>query len=112
QFRSDGSRNGTLAEFNFPNGVYPLGRLDVDSEGLLLLSDEPHLNQKLLHPRQAHPREYWAQVERIPSAEVLDQLERGVVLIGRLELRDLPCGAWKLVAPTERNLVLQSAYEL
>src|SRR5439155_23814354 len=93
QFRSDGSRNGTLAEFDFPKGVYPLGRLDEDSEGLLLLSDEPHLNQKLLHPRQAHPREYWAQVERIPSAEVLHQLERGVALGGRTTL---PCRAWIL----------------
>src|SRR5439155_24828282 len=91
QFRSDGSRNGTLAEFNFPKGVYPLGRLDVDSEGLLLLSDEPHLNQKVLHPRQAHTREYWAQVERISSAEGLHQLERGAVLGGRTTLSCRAC---------------------
>src|SRR5215831_7375455 len=73
QFRSDGSPNRTLAEFGFPKGVYPIGRLDADSEGLLLLSDEPELNRQLLHPRHAHEREYWAQVERIPTAKALRQ---------------------------------------
>jgi 23S rRNA pseudouridine2457 synthase len=93
QFSSDGSSNGTLGEFGFPKGVYPIGRLDADSEGLLLLSDEPQLNQRLLHPRHAHPREYWAQVERVPSAEDLLQLEKGVVLEGRTTL---PCRVWLL----------------
>jgi 23S rRNA pseudouridine2457 synthase len=82
-----------LAEFDFPKGVYPIGRLDADSEGLLLLSDEAQLNQRLLHPRQAHPREYWAQVEKIPSAEALRRLEKGVAINGR---PTLPCRAWIL----------------
>ena len=51
-----GSKFRPLAEFGFPPHVYPIGRLDADSEGLLLLSDEPGLNQRLLHPRQAHER--------------------------------------------------------
>ncbi len=93
QFTSDGSKNRTLAEFGFPKEVWPIGRLDADSEGLLLLSDEPDLNQKLLHPRLAHQREYWAQVERIPSAEQLKKLERGVMIQGR---RTLPCRVWML----------------
>ena len=93
QFTADGSPNRTLAEFGFPKAVYPIGRLDADSEGLLLLSDEPALNERLLHPRQAHEREYWAQVERIPTAESLRQLARGLVLQGR---RTLPCRAWLL----------------
>ena len=80
QFMADGSPNRTLSEFGFPKGVYPIGRLDADSEGLLLLSDEPALNERLLHPRNAHERTYWAQVERIPSAEALKELERGVSL--------------------------------
>src|SRR5947207_12298535 len=78
QFTNDGSQNRTLAEFHFPKSVYPIGRLDADSEGLLLLSDEPGLNQRLLHPRHAHEREYWLEVEGIPSAESLSRLSRGV----------------------------------
>lgn len=93
QFTPDGSPNRTLTEFGFPKGVYPIGRLDADSEGLLLLSDEPALNRKLLHPRNAHEREYWAQVERIPTSEALRQLAKGVVLQGR---KSLPCRAWIL----------------
>ena len=58
QFTGDGSANRTLAEFQLPKDVYPIGRLDADSEGLLLLSDEPAWNEKLLHPRHAHEREY------------------------------------------------------
>ena len=69
-----GSRWRTLADFGLPRGVYPLGRLDADSEGLLLLSDEPGLNSRLLDPEHAHPREYWAQVERVPSPESLGRL--------------------------------------
>lgn len=83
----------TLGDFGFPKGVYPIGRLDADSEGLLLLSDEPELNERLLHPRRAHEREYWAQVERIPTPEALKKMERGVVIQGR---RTLPCRAWIL----------------
>ncbi|MEN9576171.1 MAG: hypothetical protein RL514_4026 [Verrucomicrobiota bacterium] len=85
-----GSGFRTLAEFGFPKGVYPIGRLDADSEGLLLLSDEAELNQRLLHPRHAHEREYWVQVERIPSAESLGRLSLGLVIQGH---RTLPCRA-------------------
>src|SRR5688572_2023038 len=68
QFTSEpGSRWRTLADFGLPKGVYPLGRLDADSEGLLLLSDEPGLNTRLLDPKHAHRREYWVQVERLPD---------------------------------------------
>ena len=93
QFTPDGSPNRPLSEFGFPKAVYPIGRLDADSEGLLLLSDEPGLNERLLHPRHAHEREYWAQVERIPAAEALSRLGEGLLLQGR---RTLPCHAWML----------------
>src|SRR3954454_23506998 len=93
QFTSDGSPNRTLAEFGFPKGVYAIGRLDADSEGLLLLSDEPSLNERLLHPRHGHERIYWVQVERIPSAEALQQLQQGLVIQGR---KTLPTRAWLL----------------
>ena len=86
QFTPDGSGNRTLAEFGFPKGVYAIGRLDADSEGLLLLSDEAELNERLLHPKQAHRRTYWVQVERIPSGAALKQLERGVMIQGHKTL--------------------------
>jgi 23S rRNA pseudouridine2457 synthase len=90
QFTRDGSDFRTLAEFGFPPRVYPIGRLDADSEGLLLLSDEPELNDRLLHPQHGHRRVYWAQIERIPSAEALRKLEKGVEVQGR---KTLPCRA-------------------
>jgi 23S rRNA pseudouridine2457 synthase len=90
QFTGDGSPNRTLAEFGFPKNVYAIGRLDADSEGLLLLSDEPAWNEKLLHPRHAHAREYWAQVEKIPSPESFKKLERGILIQDR---KTLPCRA-------------------
>ncbi len=73
-----GSRWRTLAEFGLPANVYALGRLDADSEGLLLLSDEAGLNSRLLDPEEGHRREYWVQVERIPTDAALTQLARGV----------------------------------
>ena len=93
QFTSDGSPNRTLAEFGFPKNVYPLGRLDADSEGLLLLSDEPGLNNRLLDPKNAHPRRYWAQVEGLPTSAALEKISQGVS-IG--EHQTLPCRAWLL----------------
>ncbi len=93
QFTPDGSRHRPLADFHFPKGVYALGRLDGDSEGLLLLSDEPGLNTRLLEPSRRHRRTYWAQVERIPSPDALAKLEAGVVIAGR---KTLSCRAWLL----------------
>lgn len=93
QFTDDGSENRALAEFKFPKNVYPIGRLDADSEGLLFLSDESQWNERLLHPRHAHEREYWAQVERIPELESLKKLEAGIVVEKR---KTLPCRAWIL----------------
>jgi 23S rRNA pseudouridine2457 synthase len=96
QFTSDGSANRTLADFHLPPRVYPIGRLDADSEGLLLLSDEPEWNARLLHPRRGHPREYWAQIERVPSDDALQKLARGVVIQGH---RTRPCRVWRLEPP-------------
>lgn len=93
QFTPDGSPNRTLAEFGFPKDVYPLGRLDADSEGLLLLSDEAGLNTRLLNPQNAHSRTYWAQVESVPIPSSLQKLSQGVS-IG--DHQTLPCRAWLL----------------
>jgi 23S rRNA pseudouridine2457 synthase len=61
-------------------GVYPVGRLDRDSEGLLLLTDDGQLAHRLTDPRFGHPRTYLAQVERIPDADALTALRRGLTL--------------------------------
>ena len=95
QFTSDGSVNRTLAEFSFPKNVYPLGRLDADSEGLLLLSDEPGLNTKLLDPKHRHSRIYWAQIERVPTPSAISQLQGGPIIQGR---KSEPCRA-RLIYP-------------
>jgi 23S rRNA pseudouridine2457 synthase len=81
-----GSDKGTLAQFGFPKDVYPIGRLDADSEGLLLLSDDPRLNSRLLDPKNEHPRTYLAQVENIPSAPAIEKLEAGVDIKGHWTL--------------------------
>ena len=86
QFTPDHPGQRTLSEFQLPPGVYPLGRLDRDSEGLLLLSDEPGLNTKLLDPKNAHPRTYWAQVEGEVTEGALQKLREGVVIEGKMTL--------------------------
>jgi 23S rRNA pseudouridine2457 synthase len=93
QFTADGSANRTLSEFGFPKGVYAIGRLDADSEGMLLLSDEPGLNTELLDPKHAHTRCYWAQVENIPTPEALEQLSSGVLI---KDYTTMPARAWML----------------
>lgn len=93
QFTEDGSANRTLADFGLPKDVYTIGRLDADSEGMLLLSDEPGLNTQLLDPKHAHTRCYWAQVENIPTPEALEQLSSGVLI---KDYTTMPARAWML----------------
>ncbi len=70
----------TLAEFGLPTGVYPAGRLDFDSEGLLLLTDDGRLAHRLTDPRHKRPKTYWVQVEGDPDGARLEALRRGVEL--------------------------------
>ena len=92
-----GSAWRTLTGFGLPSRAYPAGRLDADSEGLLVLTDERVLVDRLLDPSHAHPREYFAQVERIPSADALARLAAGGIPLGehrtracRVQLLDTP----------------------
>lgn len=86
----------TLAEFDFPPGVYAAGRLDADSEGLLLLTDDGPLIHRLLDPKFAHPRTYWAQVERVPGPVEIEALCAGPIL---KDGRCRPCEARPLDPP-------------
>ena len=91
QFTPDHPGQRTLAEFGFPAGIYPIGRLDQDSEGLLLLGDERAMVSRLLDPKHAHPRTYHVQVEGLPGDDALRRLAAGGLdLKGH---KTLPCRA-------------------
>ncbi|MCX6169299.1 MAG: pseudouridine synthase [Ignavibacteriales bacterium] len=77
----------TLSSFhNFPTDVYPVGRLDMDSEGLLIITNDKQLTDFLLNPENKHEREYFVQVEGIPSENDLQKLRVGIVLKDGLTL--------------------------
>ena len=72
----------TLKDYIRVKSVYPVGRLDRDSEGLLLLTDDGKLQHRLSDPRFGHERTYWVQVERVPDQPALEQLRLGVTIQG------------------------------
>lgn len=78
QFSAEGDKL-TLAHFfkNVSKDIYPVGRLDYDSEGLLILTNDKSLNQQLLHPNFAHKKTYWVQVEGIPDNAAIEKLNNG-----------------------------------
>ncbi|MBL8119936.1 MAG: pseudouridine synthase [Anaerolineae bacterium] len=77
---TDAEGRPTLADYVRVPGVYAAGRLDMDSEGLLLLTDDNRLKTRLMEPKFGHPRTYWAQVEGIPDEAALERLRKGVQL--------------------------------
>ena len=81
-----GSRWRNLAEFVPIPEVYAAGRLDADSEGLLLLTDQGRLQQRLTDPRFGHWRSYWVQVEGVPDVHQLERLRAGIEIQGQRTL--------------------------
>lgn len=77
---TDGNRRPTLADYIPVPGVYAAGRLDRDSEGLVVLTDDGALQQRISNPRHKLAKTYWVQVEGEPTDEALDTLRRGVLL--------------------------------
>ncbi len=96
QFSPDGSQNANLSELDLPKSVHPIGRLDADSEGLLLLTDEHGWENKLLHPQRNHGKTYWAQVDGEVAPDSLIKLCSGLVIQGKPTKR---CEARIIEAP-------------
>lgn len=96
---TDGEGRKTLSDlYPFPKDVYAVGRLDMDSEGLILLTNDKKVNSFLLKPENGHEREYLVQVEGIPDRDALKKLETGVIIEGR---KTLPARAKLLITPPE-----------
>lgn len=93
---TDADQRITLKGFIPVDGVYPVGRLDRDSEGLLLLTSNGQLQHRLTHPKFRHPRTYWVQVERIPDEASLSQLRTGVTI---RQYRTRPAQVQRLLEP-------------
>ena len=85
QFSPSGGRQ-TLADYIDVKDVYPAGRLDMNSEGLLVLTGDGALQHRLSDPRHKLEKIYWVQVERLPERDALEALRRGVELDGRMTL--------------------------
>lgn len=100
-----GSKRATLSDFIEVPGVYPAGRLDKDSEGLMVLTDDGKLQARISNPRHKTPKTYWAQVEHIPAEDALHMLRKGVVLKdgktapAKVKRIDAPPGLWPRTPP-------------
>jgi 23S rRNA pseudouridine2457 synthase len=94
QFSPEGGKRCLKNIFDVPADVYPVGRLDYDSEGLLIVTNDKALNHRLLHPSFAHEREYWVEVEGSISTDALARMAAGIsVTIDGKPYRTKPCRA-------------------
>ncbi len=106
QFSKIENKKNLANYFSVEKDIYPIGRLDYDSEGLLILTNDKSLNQKLLHPTNKHVREYWVQVEGSITKDALIKLSEGVVIsIDGKIYKTQPAKVTLLIEPivSERN---------
>ena len=101
QFSDEGGNPGLGSIYQLPKDVYPVGRLDLDSEGLLILTNDKQLNHLLLNPKHAHKRTYWVEVDGIPSEERLNELRSGVQINVKGLYQTKPCDAKFIDFPKE-----------
>ncbi len=80
QFSSENGNPGLGTLYDLPKDVYPVGRLDLDSEGLLILTNDKSLNNRLLNPKNNHERVYWVEVDGKPDRQDLGHLQKGVTI--------------------------------
>ena len=115
QFTPEGRWQGLRDHLSLPN-VYAAGRLDADSEGLLILTDDGALQGRIADPKHKLPKTYWAQVEGAPSDADLDPLRRGVDLgdfvtrSARARLIDEPAGLWPRNPPIRDRAAIPTAW--
>ena len=106
----------TLADYVDVRGVYPAGRLDTDSEGLLLLTDDGALQARIANPRHKLAKVYWAQVENVPTDDALAALRRGVDLgdfvtqPAGARLIDEPANLWPRDPPIRYRAKIPTAW--
>ncbi|BDS12107.1 pseudouridine synthase [Aureispira anguillae] len=104
QFSQEHESHVTLAhlDFTFDKDIYPVGRLDKDSEGLLILTNDKKLTDALLNPKNKHWRSYWVQVDDIPSTTAIQALKQGVdIKVGKTIYRTKPAKAQLLAQAPE-----------
>ena len=100
QFTDEDGNPGLAKLIDVPSDIYPIGRLDKDSEGLLLLSNDQKLNFKLLNPENNHNRTYWVQVDYTITDEAISALENGVsIKVGKTQHQTKPCVAKIIATP-------------
>ena len=115
QFTAEGRWQGLQGYLTLP-GVYAAGRLDADSEGLLILTDDGRLQSRIADPKHKLPKTYWAQVEGVPNEAALDFLRRGVDLgdfvtrPAKVRLIDEPHGLWARNPPIRYRANIPTAW--
>lgn len=115
QFSPSGDKQ-TLADYIDTQHIYPAGRLDYDSEGLLVLTDDGRLQHRLTDPKYKITKTYWAQVEGVPDQTALDGLRRGVMLgdgpalPAKANVIDEPAGLWPRIPPIRYRKVIPTSW--